>query len=160
MKKVFVLLLLFIMLYSFAVPVSAYILSPEEIYGEPDKGYDEGYDDGFEDGGGKIIYKTREVSAKEYIADHETRFRELYITFLLVLGICVAPILVFRYIIKKDSLADCDATIISVVYNLIACGIITYIMYRIDYLVPCISIVVLWGIVCKKILSAENRRCV
>lgn len=86
MKKVFVLLLLFIMLYSFAVPVSAYILSPEEIYGEPDKGYDEGYDDGFEDGGGKIIYKTREVSAKEYIADHETRFRELYITFLLVLG--------------------------------------------------------------------------
>ena len=55
MKKVFVLLLLFIMLYSFAVPVSAYILSPEEIYGEPDKGYDEGYDDGFEDGGGKII---------------------------------------------------------------------------------------------------------
>lgn len=142
------------MFYSFAVPVSAYILSPEEIYGETDKGYDEGYEDGFEDGGGKIIYKTREVSAKKYIADHETRFRELYITFLLVLGICVVPLLIFRYIIKKDSFLDCDATIITVVYNLLACGIITYIMYRIDYLVPCISIVVLWGIVCKKILAS------
>ena len=153
MKRFLILLLSFILIYSFAVPVSAYILSPEEIYGEPDRGYDEEYEDGFDDGGGRVIYKTREVSAKEYIADHETRFRELYITFLLVLGICVAPILIFRYIIRKESFADCDATIISVVYNLLACGVITYVMYRIDYLVPCISIVVLWGIVCKKILA-------
>lgn len=152
MKKLLILLLSFIIVFSFAVPVSAYILSPEEIYGEPDRGYDEGCDDGFSDGGGKVIYKTREVGMKKYIADHETRFRELYITFLLVLGICIVPILIYRYLIKKDSFVDCDATIISVVYNLVACGIITYIMYRIDYLVPCISIVVLWGIVCKKIL--------
>ncbi len=154
MKKYLVLLMIAVMFFLLAVPSYAYVLSPEEIYGEPDKGYDKGYEDGILEGGGKIIYKTREVSAKEYIADHETRFRELYITFLLVLVICVAPILIYRYLVKKDFLADCDATIITVVYNLFACGMITYIMYRIDNLVPCISIVVLWGMICKKILRS------
>lgn len=153
MKKAVIIIVSFLMILLFSVPSFAYYMSPEDIYGEADKGYDEGYADGFEESDGRVVYKTREVSAKEYIADHETRFRELYITFFLVLGICVVPILVFRYIIKKDFFADCDATMITVVYNLLACGVITYIMYRIDYLVPCISLVVLWGIICRKILA-------
>ena len=153
MKKYFILALTFVMAFSFVVPAYAYILSPEEIYGEPDRGYDEGYDDGYEDGGGSIIYRTREAAAKEYIADHETRFCELYITFFLVLAICVAPVLIFRCFIYKDSFDSGTATLISVVYNVLASVLIAYIMYRIDYLVPCISIVILWGMICKKILS-------
>ena len=153
MKKVLALILFCIMLLSFAVPVSAYILSPEEIYGEPDRGYDEGYKDGVEDSVGTIIYRAKENSIEKYIADHETRFRELYITLLLVLGICVVPILIYRYGLKKDSFADCDAIIISVVYNVFAGFLITFIMYRIDNLVPCLSVVVLWGMLCKRILS-------
>ncbi len=154
MRKLLVSGLVVLMILLLSVSSFAYYMSPEDIYGEPDKSYDEGYEDGFEDGEGRVVYKTREVSAKEYIADHETRFRELYITLLLVLGICVAPILIYRYLIKKDFLADCDAMIITVVYNLFACSMIAYIMYRIDNLVPCISIVVLWGMICKKILKS------
>ena len=153
MKRATIIIVSFLMILLFSVPSFAYYMNPEDIYGEPDKSYEEGYEDGFEDGGGQIIYKTREVSAKEYIADHETRFRELYITFLLVLGICVAPILIFRYAFWKDSFDDSMAIFISIVYNVFASIIITYIMYRIDYLVPCMSIVVLWGIICRKILT-------
>lgn len=153
MRKTAIILLSFFLMLIFIVPSFAYYMSPEDIYGDPEKSYDEGYADGFEDGGDRVIYKTREVSAEEYIADHETRFRELYITFLLVLGICVVPMLVFRYGIRRDSVDGSIATMISVVYNLIASVVIAYIMYRIDYLVPCLSIVVLWGILCRRLLS-------
>ena len=153
MRKTAIIMLSFFLMLLFIVPSFAYYMSPEDIYGEPEKSYDEGYTDGFEDGGGRVIYKTREVSAEEYIADHETRFRELYITFLLVLGICVVPMLVFRYGLRRDSVDGSIATMISVVYNLIASVVIAYIMYRIDYLVPCFSIVVLWGILCRRLLS-------
>lgn len=154
MRKIFVFVFAILMLYVFSVSSFSYYMSPKDVYGEPEKSYDEGYEDGFEDAGGRIVYKTREVSAEKYIADHETRFRELYITFLLVIGICVVPMIVFRYGIIKASVADSTAAAVSVVYNLIASAAIAYIMYRIDYLVPCLSIVVLWGIICKKILAS------
>lgn len=154
MKKTLVSGLVFLMVLLFSVPSFAYYISPKDIYGEPDRGYEDGYEDGFGDGGGSIIYKTREVAATEYIADHETRFRELYITFLLVLGICVAPVLIFRFLIYKDCFYDdISPVFVTVVYNLLASVLITYIMYRIDYLVPCMSIVILWCIICKAILS-------
>ena len=139
MKKFFAFGLSILITVLFSVPSFGYYISPEEIYDEPEESYDDGYEDGFEDGGGRIIYKTREVSAEEYIADHETRFRELYITFLLVLAICVAPILVFRYLIWREELDEFWAAALSVAYNLTAALVITYIMYRIDYLVPCMS---------------------
>lgn len=153
MKRAAIILVSFLMILLFSIPSFAYYMSPEDIYGEPKKSYEEGYEDGFEDGGGSIVYKTREVPAKEYIADHETRFRELYITFFLVLGICVAPILVFRYAFWKDGFDDSVAIFISVAYNVVASIIITYVMCRIDYLVPCMSIVILWGLICRKILA-------
>ncbi len=145
-----------LMFFAFSVSSFAYYDS-YDLYGDPDKSWfesDEGsYEDGYEDGAGQIIFKTREVTAKEYIADHQTRFRELYITVLLALGICVVPILTFRYFIYKDCFEAGTATVITVVYNVFASVLITYIMYRIDYLVPCLSVVVLSGILCKKFLS-------
>lgn len=153
MKKLIIILISLLGVCCFTFSANAYIITPKDTYGEPAKSYDDGYEDGFEAGGGRIVYKTREVSAKEYIADHETRFRELYITFLLVLGICVVPVLIVRYAVLKYGFDGFTATVISVVYNLLAGVLITYIMYRIDYLVPCTSIVILWGIICKRILT-------
>lgn len=157
MKKFLVFGLVFWLILLFSVPSFAYYLSPEEIYGEPDKGYDEGYDEGYEDGfldgGGNVIYKTREVTLKEYTADHQTRFRELYITLLLVIGMCVVPTVLLRYGYLKSGFEESFATLMTVVYLIIVSPIIGYIMYRIDYLVPCISIIVLWGIISKRILT-------
>ena len=44
MKKLITLGAALLMIFLFAVPSSAYILSPEEIYGEPEKSYEEGYE--------------------------------------------------------------------------------------------------------------------
>lgn len=151
MKKAFLFLLVLFFCSICSLNTHAYVMSYEDLYGEPEKSYEEGYSDALEENH-LIRYKIREVGLKKYVADHETRFYELWLTLGLTLGFCVLPMLTFRFGILREKLLESTATIISVVYNSSAMLLIGYIVYRIDYLFPCPSVIIIWGIVNKYIL--------
>ena len=128
-----------------------------------DEGYSIGYDDGYYEGvyesGGEIIYKTREVPVVKRIVDNHTRFKELWVSALFLLGLCIIPTIVFRFVIIKEPVAQKYAGIGVAVYSISAFALTAYIMYRIDEILPCASLFILWSIVGKHILVYNKKEC-
>ena len=176
MKKLFISLLIILFTFSFNAQVSAYFMTPEEIYGEPedeygdgyDDGYDEGYSIGYDDGyyegvyesGGEIVYKTREVPVVERVVDNHTRYTELWVSALFLLGLCVVPMLVFRFAIIREPVDRKYAGIGVAVYSSFAFALTAYIMYRIDEILPCASLFILWAIIGKYIITYKKKSAV
>ena len=129
-----------------------------------DEGYSIGYDDGYYEGvyesGGEIVYKTREVPVVERVVDNHTRFTELWVSALFLLGLCVVPMLVFRFAIIREPVDRKYAGIGVAVYSSFAFALTAYIMYRIDEILPCASLFILWAIIGKYIITYKKKSAV
>ncbi len=166
MKKIISLFFVFaIMLsastFAYAYSVDEYRPDRDDIYNNYDyeEGYDDGYDDGYEDGvyesGGEIVYKRREVTLKEYVADHNVRFKEIYITLMIVAGFGLMPVLLYRFVIRKYEMQKPYSTIFSLCNCLLLLLVSGCVLYARYYYFPAISVIILWGIISQKILEKE-----
>ncbi len=89
MKK---LLVIFVLITAFSVSAAAYSVSPKDIYGEPDKGYEQGYADGLE----AKKRKTQKSSTEGSETDSD-----FYVAFLGGFGAGAVTVLILSKACKK-----------------------------------------------------------
>lgn len=93
MKK---LLVIFVLITAFSVSAAAYSVSPKDIYGEPDKGYEQGYADGLEAAGEAKKRKTQKSSTEGSETDSD-----FYVAFLGGFGAGAVTVLILSKACKK-----------------------------------------------------------